>query len=227
MFPFFADHQKHLLQASRKEQLEAIEKLIGAASVRRGYYLLLILSSLIVTAGLLTDQAAVIIGGMILAPIIVPILSLALSLLVASIRGIVHSLWILFLSILTTWALAALMTFVTAKTYDVILWIPETINPGIYLFIAFCSGVAAAFAWVKEELAPTIAGVAIAVSLLPPLCAAGIAIALGQYDLLRNSLVLFLANFLGILLAAFLVFWILGFLTTRKAQERALKRNGS
>jgi uncharacterized membrane protein len=78
---------------------------------------------------------------------------------------------------------------------------------------------------VKKNLAPTIAGVAIAVSLLPPLCAAGIGIALGQYVLVKNSLVLFGANFIGICMAAFLVFWILGFLDAGKAEEKAFDHN--
>jgi len=221
---FSFGREPSLLEASKTEQQGAIERLIVSSTLHKGYYLLLVLSILIVTPGLLVNNGAVIIGGMILAPLIIPILLLSLSLLDGSMRGIFHALKVLAFSLILTIALSSVLTTVFARTEHVVEWIPSQISPGIYLFIAFCSGIAAAFAWVKEDLAPTIAGVAIAVSLLPPLCAAGIGLALLEYSLVRNSLVLFVANFLGILVAAFLVFLVMGFLQSGKLEERIIKK---
>jgi len=134
-----------------------------------------------------------------------------------------RSVGILFFSLLIVLFTSALLTFVLKQAYDVTLWYPNGISPGIYIFIAFCSGVAGAFAWVKEDLAPAIAGVATAVALLPPLCIAGIGLALWEISLLRDSLIVFGANLLGITMAAFLVFWILGFLNSSKLEEKILK----
>jgi len=223
MISFFS-RSDSLLKASRKERHESIEKLISMGTIQSGYYMFLVLAILIVTPGLLLDNVSVIIGGMILAPLLIPILSLSLSLVSGSVQGVLRSVKILFLSILITIAVSGVFTLVLSRAYNVVSWIPDTISPGIYVFIAFCSGIAGAFALVKDELAPSAAGVAVAVSLLPPLCAAGIGLALGEYLLVRNSLTLFAANVVGICMAAFIVFWVLGFLNTKKEEEKVIKK---
>jgi len=136
-----------------------------------------------------------------------------------------RSIRILFISILLVLVTSALLTLILSQTYHVVSWIPEQISPGIYVLIAFCSGIAAAFAWVKENLSPTIAGVAVAVSLLPPLCAVGIGLALAEFMLVKNSSLLFGANFIGICMAAFLVFWVLGFLDSSKVQDKLIEKS--
>lgn len=222
MWFFGRDTKESLLETSRAEQYDAIERLIQSATMEKGYYLFLILAVLIITPGILIENTPVIIGGMILAPLIIPILSLSLSFVAGSLRGVGRSAVILLQSLIITVGLSAGMTLILARTGQVVTWIPTSIDSDIYLFIAFCSGIAAAFAFVKKDLASNLAGVAIAVSLLPPLSATGIALALGQYVIVRNSLVIFLANFLGISIAAFLVFWGLGFLTSGQMEEKVI-----
>ena len=224
MFWPFNHREASLLESTRQERQEAIENLVSQGTLRSGYYLLLLLAILIVTPGLLLNNVSVIIGGMILAPLMIPMLSLSLSLVSGSLDGILRSLKILLFSILIVLLASALLTTVLSQTYHVVSWIPDQITPGIYIFIAFCSGVAGAFAFVKKNLASTIAGVAIAVSVLPPLCAAGIGLALNQYSLVKNSLILFGANFVGICMAAFIVFWVLGFLDTGNAEKKAIEK---
>ena len=223
MFPFFKSDPS-LLEASRKERSDAIERLISQGTFHSGYYLLLLLATLIVTPGLLIDNVAVIIGGMILAPLLIPLLSISLSLVSGSTAGFVRSMKILIVSIAVTIGTSALLTLILAEAGLVVNWIPETINTGVYIFIAFCSGVAASFAWVKENLSSSVAGVAVAVSLLPPLCAVGIGLALWQPMLMKNSSVLFLANLVGICMAGFLVFWILGFIDSAGEEKKAIKK---
>lgn len=223
MFSFFRKDPS-LLEASRKERHVAIEKLISQGTFHSGYYLLLLLATLIITPGLLLDNVAVIIGGMILAPLLIPLLSISLSLVSGSVAGFVRSLKILLISIALTLATSATLTLILAEAGIVVNWIPDQINTGVYIFIAFCSGIAAAFAWVKDNLSSSVAGVAVAVSLLPPLCAVGVGLALRQPLLMSNSAVLFLANLVGICMAGFLVFWILGFIDSGGEEEKALKK---
>ena len=218
----FPHRDPSFLEATKREQRRAVERLIAMGTFRSGYYMLLLLAALIVTPGLLLDNTAVIIGGMILAPVMVPILSLSLSVVSGSLRGCMRSLKVLTFSMMIPFCAAVLITLILARTYNVVTWIPDRVSPGIYIFIAFCSGIAGTLAWVKEHLAESIAGVAVAVALLPPLCAAGIAVALGQYTLLQNSLVLFVANLIGISLASFLVFLLLGFLSAGKVEIKAI-----
>lgn len=219
----FSHSHTSLLKASRAEQGEAIEKLISATTFNKGYYLLLVLSVLIVTPGLLIDDAAVIIGGTVIAPVLVPILAFALSIVARSLRGMMHSLTILGVTVVAAILLSYATTLIAAQTQAEILWIPATIDPLLYFFIAFCSGIAAAFAWVKEDIASTIAGIAISVSLLPPLCATGIAVGLDNFTLASNSLQIFLLNVSGILTAAVLVFVLLGFFRSQDATEKVVQ----
>jgi len=221
---FFNHHKDNILIASRREQHDAVVHLIEQGTLRSGYYMLLLLATLIVTPGLLIDNVAVIIGGMILAPLMVPLLSLSLSLVAGSLHGFLRSVKILGISILITLGTSAVMTLILSRAYNVVSWIPDQISPGVYIFIAFCSGVAGSFAWVKKDLSASVAGVAVAVSLLPPLCAAGIGIALGELVLVRNSLVLFAANLVGICMAAFIVFWVLGFLDSARLEEKEIEK---
>ena len=221
--PLRTNHKDSILIASKKEQHEAIESLIQQGSMKNGYYLLLMIATAIVTPGLLMNNVAVIIGGMILAPLMIPLLSISLSLVSGSLHGLLRSLRILAISIILTLSLSAILTLALSQ-YDVITWIPEQITPGVYIFIAFCSGLAGAFAWVKKNLSSSAAGVAIAVSLLPPLCASGIGMALGQFVLVRNSLVIFGANLVGICMAGFIVFWMLGFLDSGRTEEKEIEK---
>lgn len=220
---FFNRKDQPLLTVSSAEQQDVIARLIAATTLRKGYYLLLVLAVLIVSAGLLMNNAAVIIGGMVIAPLLLPILALSLSLVGRSLHGIAHALSVLFFSVALTVILAYAVTWIAAFTHVQIAWIPDHVSPLLYLTVAFCSGIIAAFAWVKEDIAPTIAGIAIAVSLLPPLCAVGIAAALQDLHLAGISMLIFGLNVVGILLAALLAFILLGFLRTGRVTEAAVK----
>jgi len=217
--------QSSLLEATDKEQREAVESLISQGTLHSGYYLMLFLATLIVTPGLLIDNVAVVIGGMILAPLIVPILSLSLSLVSGNVHGMLRSVRIIVISVIVVIATSAVLTAVLSRAYsEPPAFFPEQLTPGIYIFISFCSGIAGAFAFVKKNLTQAIAGVAVTVSLLPPVCAIGIGLALGKYVLVKNSSILLLANFVGMCMAAFLVFWVLGFLDAGKDEERAIEK---
>lgn len=208
LWPF--NKQVTIFSATNDEQQEAIERLVSQGTFKSGYYLFLLLATFIVTPGLILNNVAVIIGGMVLAPLMIPILSLSLSIVSRNPWGMLRALRILITSFLAVVVMSALVTYVMQQVDTPLYWIPDTISVDVYVFIAFCSGLAGAFSWVKEHVSPAFPGVAISVSLLPPLSAAGIALALGKYVLLQNSLLLFAANILGILLASFLVFLFLG-----------------
>ncbi len=219
-------HQKQpFFQATKEEQADSIDRLISQGTMRSGYYLLLLLATLIVVPGLFLNNFSVVIGGMILAPLLIPLLSLSLSLVTGNMRGVLRSFRILIFSIAIVLVTAAVMTFTMERMYeDVLLFYPQGISTGIYIFIAFCSGIAGAFAWVKEDMAPAIAGVATSVALLPPLCIAGIGLAMTDFILFKDSIIIFTANLLGITTAAFLVFLIMGFLKVGKLEEKILEK---
>src|SRR3989338_7844406 len=96
----FFHHEPSILGATKAEQREAVEKLTSHATLRSGYYLLLLLSVFIVTPGLLLNDVAVIIGGMIFAPLIIPTLMLSLSLAARTWRVLMYALRIYVISML-------------------------------------------------------------------------------------------------------------------------------
>lgn len=223
MFLFRQDDS--ILSATSGERKEAIQSLIASTTFDRGYYLLLALSILIVTPGLLLDNASVVIGGMVLAPLLSPILLLALSIVTGSLRGMTHAVAVLLWSVGIILALSYGFTWVATHTAQEIRWIPLETEPSLYAFIALCSGIAAAFAWVKKNIASTIAGIAIAVSLLPPLAAAGIGLAFLDVPLATTGSLLFGMNVLGIMLGAIGVFLLFGFFTQKYVEEKVLDQH--
>jgi uncharacterized membrane protein len=80
----------------------------------------------------------------------------------------------------------------------------------IDLYAAIWSGAAAAFAMSRKDVSDALPGAAIAIALVPPLCVVGIGLAQGQWSAAGGALLLFLTNFLSILLAGGAVLALLG-----------------
>jgi len=225
-FPFFQSPQEQLTEASREEMESAVDRLIKLSSNEYGYYLFLVLSILITTAGLLLQSLPVVIGGMIIAPLLMPLLALGLAMLLLEWRGILRATLVIVVSVLLALVLSIATTVVSILTEPVtytISSIPVIIPPGLYFLIAFCAGVAGAFSFVKKHLSSSISGVAVSSSLVPPLCAAGVGLAHNDVFLMGRSLTIFLLNVLGIVLAAIVVFWILGFGVMRRCEQKAVE----
>ncbi|MBP7114328.1 MAG: DUF389 domain-containing protein [Candidatus Peribacteraceae bacterium] len=223
MFPF-THKPATLLGVSNSERQEAIEHLVDATALRHGYYLLLTLSVIIVTLGLLIDNTPIVIGGMVIAPVLTPILLLAVGIASHSVRAISHASIVLLTSMIIVLSLSLLLTWIVAYATPVTPVIPEQTNPIMYFVIAFCSGIVAGFAWVKKDLAATISGIAIAVSLLPPLCITGIGLAVGNDEVALRSMTVFMTNVFGILFAAVLTFVLLGFMRFTTVAEKTMKK---
>jgi uncharacterized membrane protein len=85
--------------------------------------------------------------------------------------------------------------------------------------VAIISGIAGAYAHAKSEIAKSLAGVAIAVALVPPLSVTGIGIGWGNAQVIYGSFLLFMTNLAGITLAASFTFLILGFSPLKRARK--------
>ena len=78
------------------------------------------------------------------------------------------------------------------------------------LIAALASGAAGAFCMSREDISDSLAGVAIAISLVPPLCVVGLSLEAGQWSDAQGAFLLFVTNFLSILLAGGAVLALLG-----------------
>ena len=209
-------------RASTEDFKDLYQSLRDNARPSSAYLTLMVLSTLLATLGLFANSAPVIIGAMILAPLMVPIISLAMALVRQDGILLTDSLKTLGWGLLLALSCAAAMTWVI-PLHQVTGEIAARLNPNLLdLGVALVSGVAGAYAHAREEIARSLAGVAIAVALVPPLAVSGIGLGWGEWAVFQNSFLLFLTNLFGIVLAGNLTFLLLGFGPFRLARRGLL-----
>lgn len=194
------------------------EKLFFEGAKRRinleRFAVLLFLSTVIATYGILGDSTAVIIGAMVIAPLMIPIVGTAAGLVMGDMKRASGALLKVVLGVIT---IVATATFIASFLNTTVISFSDNsaivgrISPSITdLAIALASGVAAAFAMSRSDVSDSLPGVAISISLVPPLCVAGIGISAGEWEAVAGSMILFLTNFTSILLAGGATLGLLG-----------------
>ena len=191
-------------------------------AIKADYITLMILSSLVGSLGLFLNSAAVIIGAMVLAPLMAPIISLSM--------GALRSDYSLFRDALLCIATGVLLALGTAALIALIVPIqkmsPEIaarLQPSLLdLGVAIGSGIAGAYAHARETIMKSLPGVAIAVALVPPLCVAGIGLGWWDGQIVYGATILFLTNLIGITLAGLLTFMVLGYAPVSRARSGLL-----
>lgn len=182
------------------------------------YYVMLFVSGVIAALGLLAGSTAAIIGAMIVAPLMGPIVGMAFAITMGNRRLLKQAGF----SVLT----GALLTIFTAYLICSVLGI-STLNEEILqrtqptlidLAIGLAAGSAGAFAKTRREVADALPGVAIAVALVPPLSVIGIGISLWSREVALGSTILFLTNLAGIIVSGGLVFLWQGYGSVKRAK---------
>jgi uncharacterized hydrophobic protein (TIGR00271 family) len=205
----------HSLTPARRD--EVFTELERTSSPGFDYFLMVVLSCSIATFGLVTDSSAVIIGAMLVAPLMSPILGISLATIggkdrmfrkagIALVEGVIIAL---LLSIFWGW-IARILPFGYLIELPQEVLIRTRPNP-LDLWIALAGGAAAAYAMAQPRLSATLPGVAIATALMPPVCAVGIGISLGNSSVIMGASLLFVTNLVTISFAGILVFLALGF----------------
>ncbi len=195
------------------------------------YFVLVILSCTIATLGLLTNSPAVIIGAMLVAPLMSPVLGLGLGSLVGDTKLFWSALSALLRGAIFAVLLSIILAWVNEQLPFVVLQeLPQeitsrTLPTPLDLGVALAGGLAAAFALAQPQLSAALPGVAIATALMPPLCVIGIGIALGDWDVARGAGLLFLTNIVAIAAAGIFIFWVLGFRPKRREGEGVFPRS--
>ena len=143
-----------------------------------GYFFLIVMSGSIATFGLLSNSAPAIIGAMIIAPLMGPIISLAHGLVIARYARIIRSLLTILAGILVVVGLSYSVTELVGISIAGSEILSRTQPTTLDLGVAIAAGAAAAFAYSRSSVMNSIAGVAIAVALVPPLAVVGIGLAI-------------------------------------------------
>lgn len=205
--------------ASTEEFRELFQVLRENGELKTTYLVLMILATLLATFGLFANSTPVVIGAMILAPLMSPIITLSMAtlrqdkkLILKSSMTIMTGMGVAFLfAVILTW-----MTPITTANSEILARIRPTL---LDLGIAVISGVAGAYAHAREEVAKTLAGVAIAVALVPPLAVSAIGLGWLDWSIFLGAALLLLTNLAGMVLAGALTFLVLGFSPFRLASK--------
>jgi uncharacterized hydrophobic protein (TIGR00271 family) len=194
------------------DRFKAVYEVIAEGSEPKArFYLMVAVSTLIASFGLVSNSTAVVIGAMLVAPLMTPIFGISLGLvrgdtrlfqkaLRAEVLGVVSAVA---MGLLMGWLLFLMNPFPDATPEMVARTSPNLLD----LFVAILSGFAGAYALLDEKISPALPGVAIATAIVPPLANCGLHLALGAYGAALGSFLLFVANFLSILLVASVLFF--------------------
>ena len=201
-----------------------------------GFYFMLAMAVIIATLGLLANSAPTIIGAMIIAPLMAPIMSLSFGVVITDRKLIVRSIITVVSGIILVVALAYASTLILGLRIAGSEILGRSFPTLLDMGVAMAAGAAAAFAYTRRSIMSSIAGVAIAVALVPPLAVTGIGLAQGDAisadvgtsfakmglaeggeDIAAGAFLLFLTNLAGIIIVAGVVFLAHGYGKWHKA----------
>ncbi|OQK17539.1 hypothetical protein AU255_06605 [Methyloprofundus sedimenti] len=210
--PFFT----HALESDFKDLFLALKE---NAKTTNTFVLLMILSALLATLGLFLNSPSVVIGAMVLAPLMSPIISSSMGLLRSDSDLSRRSFATLLTGMFIALSLSALMAFLL-PFQEITNEIEGRLHPStLDLLVAVLSGIAGAFANARENIAKSLPGVAIAVALVPPLCVSGIGIGWLNFNVFYGAMLLFLTNLTGIIMAAGVSFMAIGYAPFSRAKK--------
>lgn len=168
------------------------------------------LATALAAFGLLNNSAAAVIGAMLVAPLMSPLLGAGFALVQGNFKLFRGSIKAMSYGTGVALVVSVILGLVTPG-YDPTAEIEARGQVNLLdLGVALASGMAAAYATARPNLAATLSGVAIAAALVPPLAVVGLAAASGKFALSGYSAALFLTNVVAIILGAGLVFRLVG-----------------
>ncbi len=184
-----------------------VDRLLKESKFTFNFFFLLTVSAVIATIGLLNNNTAVIIGAMIIAPLLTPLLCLSMGVMAMKKKMIVYGVSSLFFGSAVGVATAYLTTALLGRTALPLEVIDlYTVHQFEFILIAFLTGMAGAFSSLNPKRSEQLIGVAIAVALIPPLSFAGISLALSEQQLFQDSIILFTLSILSTSLGAMVVY---------------------
>ncbi len=196
------EEESRSVTGTREELYNEIEK---GAKLDGNYLLLVFLSTIVATIGLVENNVAVIIGAMVIAPLLGPNIALAFS----TSLGDTTLMWSALKTSLAGLGLAVILSYVAGMLLQIeplgseILARTDVGISGVLLALA--SGAAAVLS-LTTGVSSALVGVMVAVALLPPTATLGMMLGIGQYDYALGAALLLAVNVVCVNLSAKLVF---------------------
>lgn len=211
---------------TEEERRNAIEDIIESSSPRKSFFVMTTVAAILCTLGIMGDNAAVIIGGMLVAPMLSPILSVAMGIGMGDFRLIYRSVRVIFFAVVYS----LVFSFGTALLLD--RTEPDQLNKEMILrvgvsleslLIALVAGVAASLSMIRVELHKFLTGTAIAVALIPPLSMSAIGLRMLDLEIFYLSFMQFFFSLCGIILSSLLVFSLSRFYVSKQKVAEELR----
>ena len=203
-----------LLPTLARDQKQAVyDEMQGSSRASVDFYVLIVLSSLIAYFGLIQDSETAIIGAMLVAPLMSPMMAMAFGIVMGRFQMFRKALTSSTIGIGLVVGMSALITLILPSPEEYLgTQVAARTQPALLdLAIALLAGAAGAYALSRKQVAAALPGVAISAALVPPLCVVGLGVGLGDQTIARGALLLFLTNLASVLFAGSLVFLVLGF----------------
>lgn len=189
-------------QLERDDRVSLVERVQNASQWNVDFIALICLSTAIATLGLMQNSTAVVIGAMLVAPLMTPLIGCGL----AVVQGNGFLMRSASKSVLLGFLVALLLAMVMGMVVPHAGLTSEMLSRGkpnaLDLAVALISGIAAAYATARPNLLGALPGVAIAAALVPPIATSGVALAHGDYVTSAGAAMLFFTNIVAIVLGA-------------------------
>ena len=191
------------------------------------FFLRLIAAAIIATAGVAENSTAAVIGAMLVAPLMSPMLGMTLAATIGSPRDALRTFAQTAFGMIVAIATAVIVTAIIPVAVDM------STNPQVLsrtsprlvdLIIALASGFIAALASMRRDIPDAVPGIAISASIVPPLCVVGAALYEGAFSAAAGAFLLFFTNFVAIQVAGAAVFLLMGLGARRYSEIEGRRR---
>lgn len=211
-----------------KDKAALVRKLVQSGTADFDYFYLVGLSTLMATFGLLLDSSSIVIGSMLIAPLMYPILGVALGLVMMGhkISILQRALKTLLTSLLSGVVLATIAAwlFGNEAMYQTAEVMSRTEPDLLHFFVAIVAGAAVAYMLARPEWSEALPGVAIAVALIPPLATIGIGIAAMDMLVVKGAFMILFLNLIGIIGVATFMFLLMNLADKENVAESTIKK---
>ncbi|MFD2639313.1 TIGR00341 family protein [Piscibacillus salipiscarius] len=198
--------KNRFLRASRQELKHTIE---DKSSFTLNYFLLVVFSAIVATAGFMKDDTAVVIGAMAIAPLIGPAISMGFASVLGNLSHLGKALITLFGGVLIIVAISASFAYFFEEGIESSQYVNRTSVTLADFFLALAAGAAGAMS-ILNRLSSNLVGVMVAVALLPPVITLGMSIGQGLWNDTYGAFLLVMTNITCIVLSAVIIFFVSG-----------------
>jgi len=198
---------------------EISDKIIDGTNPTPYFYIMIALSCVVATYGLLSDSTAVIIGAMLISPLMMPIIGVSLGASQGNRSLVATAIKSLLIGVAAAIVLSMVLSLLIPERVITSEILARTKPTLLDLIIALASGAAGTYAMCRRPDSAVLPGVAISTAIMPPICIIGIGVAFSRLDVAWGAFLLFSANIIAIIFASIVIFNLYGFKNRQGSQS--------